>query len=62
MPRGIKAYLKPEEKRTNTVTLRFSELELQAIKELHQNELPEQPFSSYLRDKLISLTLDKKSK
>ena len=62
MPRGIKPYLKPEEKRAKTVTLRFSKLELQAIKELHQNELPEQPFSSYLRDKLISLTLDKKSK
>lgn len=61
MPRGIKPYLKPEEKRTNTVTLRFSKLELQAIQELHQHELPEQPFSTYLRDKLVSLTLDKKS-
>ena len=58
MPRGIKPYLKSEEKRTNTVTLRFSELELQAIKDLHQNELPDHPFSTYIRNKLVSLTQD----
>lgn len=61
MARGIKPYLKPEEKRSKTITLRFSDLELQAIKKLHKQELPSQPFSSYLRDKLVSLTLDKKS-